>query len=201
MYANFQAFPKGSPLARDVSRAIVKVLQGDEMQRIEDAWFGEQSKCPERSSSISSSILDLDSFWGLFAIAGAVSAAGFLSYIAMFFHENRHILVASDSDASLRSKMLMLLREFSKKDPKVHNPREGEVNVGSCTCAARNEGAPNACSAAPDGANESVLQADHNIVLVGQNSNGQTGDGGRVQISESGNPPMSTSNISNEENN
>ncbi|CAK7354068.1 unnamed protein product [Dovyalis caffra] len=53
------AFPKGSPLVPDVSRAILNVTEGDRMKQIEDAWFGKQSTCPVSSTSISSNSLSL----------------------------------------------------------------------------------------------------------------------------------------------
>jgi len=36
-----QVFPKGSPMAPDVSRAIVLLTEGNEMALIERKWFGD----------------------------------------------------------------------------------------------------------------------------------------------------------------
>ncbi|KAF2305812.1 hypothetical protein GH714_008239 [Hevea brasiliensis] len=76
------AFPKGSPLVPDVSRAILNVTEGDKMKEIEQEWFGKQSNCPDPSSSVSSSSLSLQSFWGLFLIAGAASVSALLIFTA-----------------------------------------------------------------------------------------------------------------------
>ncbi|CAF1863909.1 unnamed protein product [Brassica oleracea] len=40
-------FPKNSPLTDDVSRAILEVIENDEMQQIEDKWFFKKSNCSD----------------------------------------------------------------------------------------------------------------------------------------------------------
>ncbi|KAJ0030053.1 hypothetical protein Pint_12579 [Pistacia integerrima] len=63
------AFPLGSPLVPDVSRAILNVTEGPKMNEIKDAWFKKNS-CPDPSTLVSSHSLGLNSFWELFLIAG-----------------------------------------------------------------------------------------------------------------------------------
>lgn len=67
-----QAFPKGSPLVPDISRAILNITGGDEINRIEKKWIGDQSCQNNGGISIQSNTLDLVNFGGLFAIAGFV---------------------------------------------------------------------------------------------------------------------------------
>ncbi|CDY50140.1 BnaC04g40290D [Brassica napus] len=40
-------FPKNSPLTDDVSRAILEVIENDEMQQIENKWFSKKSNCSD----------------------------------------------------------------------------------------------------------------------------------------------------------
>ncbi|XP_065878433.1 glutamate receptor 2.7-like [Euphorbia lathyris] len=114
-------FPRGSPLVSDVSRAILEVTENIGMQKIEDTWISDGSRCPDGGSSVSSSssVLGLDSFWGLFLIAGVISFSAVLMYAAMFVYAHREILMSSGSvEGSASSKILHLLRTFDQKDPK-----------------------------------------------------------------------------------
>ncbi|KAG5601876.1 hypothetical protein H5410_033246 [Solanum commersonii] len=60
------AFPKGSPLVPYVSRAVLKVMEGEFMNNIIQKWFGNETDCPQKDETDS---LTLDSFKGLFLIA------------------------------------------------------------------------------------------------------------------------------------
>ncbi|XP_039118465.1 glutamate receptor 2.2-like, partial [Dioscorea cayenensis subsp. rotundata] len=45
-------FPLGSPISRDVSRAILSVTESDMMVAIERKWFGDMTSCPSDSSKL-----------------------------------------------------------------------------------------------------------------------------------------------------
>ncbi|KAF2313057.1 hypothetical protein GH714_008936 [Hevea brasiliensis] len=120
------AFPKGSPLVPDVSRAILNV-KGDKMKEIEQAWFGKQRNCPDPSTSVSSNCLSLQSFWGLFLITGIVSVSALMIFTAMFVYDQRQALMPSDSKASVWSRILYLFRIFDQKDLKSHTFRKSEL--------------------------------------------------------------------------
>ncbi|CAH2050595.1 unnamed protein product [Thlaspi arvense] len=83
-----EAFPKGSPLAPEVSKAILKLVG--------------------RS-------LTLDSFKGLFVIAGASSCLALIIFLSIFLCENREILV---SNASLRQKLVAMAKSFDEEREK-----------------------------------------------------------------------------------
>ncbi|KAM6541994.1 hypothetical protein CsatB_006441 [Cannabis sativa] len=68
------AFPKGSPLVPDISRAILKVTEGKKMKDMEDVWFKKDTNCPDPNNMFSSNSLGLESFWGLFLIGGVASS-------------------------------------------------------------------------------------------------------------------------------
>ncbi|KAF8084042.1 hypothetical protein N665_0736s0003 [Sinapis alba] len=124
-------FPRNSPLTDDVSRAILNVTEGDEMQHIEDKWFKKQSDCPDQSTILSSHHLSVNSFWGLFLIAGLASILALLIFVANFLHEHRHKLF-QDSEKSLWKKSVFLLRIFDEKDIKSHTFKNSVVhNVSS----------------------------------------------------------------------
>ncbi|KAL6345494.1 hypothetical protein AAG906_017215 [Vitis piasezkii] len=95
------AFPRGSPLVQDVSRAVLKVTEGDEMVKIEKEWFGKKTSCSDdNGSSLSSNNISLDSFWGLFLIAGATSSLALIIGIAMFLYKHRVVVMVEDSPYS-----------------------------------------------------------------------------------------------------
>ncbi|EOY20467.1 Glutamate receptor, partial [Theobroma cacao] len=85
-------FPRGSPLVADVSRAILNVTQGEKMNQIEQAWFKKESSCFDTNTLVSHNSLGVESFWGLFLIAGVTSISALIIFAAMFF-----IGVAGDS--------------------------------------------------------------------------------------------------------
>ncbi|KAG6644754.1 glutamate receptor 3.3 [Carya illinoinensis] len=63
------AFPRDSPLAIDMSTAILQLSENGDLQRIHDKWLM-QSTCSLESAEIESNQLQLKSFWGLFLICG-----------------------------------------------------------------------------------------------------------------------------------
>lgn len=113
----WQIFPKDSPLARDISRAILNVNEGGEMQKIEDRWF-KRKECQDTTNNVSSNSLSLESFWGLFLIAGVASSLALIIFVAMFLYEHRHIRL--DSESSFWRKVLVMLRIYDQKDLSSH---------------------------------------------------------------------------------
>ncbi|XP_038710772.1 glutamate receptor 2.7-like isoform X2 [Tripterygium wilfordii] len=121
-------FPRNSPLVPDVSRAILTVTEGDKINGIENAWLAKQSNCQDSSTSVSSSRLSLNSFWGLFLIAGLASVAALILFAAMFVYEHRHVLKHSESRPSIWSRILDLLKIFNQKDLSSHTFKKSEFN-------------------------------------------------------------------------
>lgn len=78
-------FPKNSPLTDDVSRAILEVIENDEMQQIENKWFSKKSNCSDPTLIPSHNRLSVSSFWGLFLIVGVTSLLALLVFVAFFF--------------------------------------------------------------------------------------------------------------------
>ncbi|CAN8285487.1 unnamed protein product [Cochlearia groenlandica] len=128
------AFPKNSPLVGDVSRAILNVTQGNEMSNIEKKWSMKQRDCPDPKTTLSSNRLSLNSFWGLFLIAGVASFLALLLFVTHFLYEHRHMLCNNDSECSMWRKLTFLFRTFNEKDEKSHHFKNSAVhNVNSTT--------------------------------------------------------------------
>lgn len=64
------AFQRDSPLAVDLSTAILQLSENGELQRIHDKWLT-RSSCSSQSDQADESRLSLKSFWGLFLICGS----------------------------------------------------------------------------------------------------------------------------------
>nr|KYP72084.1 Glutamate receptor 3.4 [Cajanus cajan] len=73
-------FQKGSPVARDVSKAILQLLELGELKKLEDKWLNHPGACSNKSTSESTESLRLGSFWVLYVISGATSTICFLLY-------------------------------------------------------------------------------------------------------------------------
>ncbi|KAI3852915.1 hypothetical protein MKX03_027555 [Papaver bracteatum] len=75
------AFPRGSPLVPDISRAILNLREDDKNTRIEQAWFGSQKGCSDPDAKVYETSLTYESFQGLFLIAVIPLAIAVLVYI------------------------------------------------------------------------------------------------------------------------
>ncbi|KAF9683638.1 hypothetical protein SADUNF_Sadunf04G0034700 [Salix dunnii] len=75
-------FQKGSPIAADVSKAILNLSEDGELIDLEVKWFSESQECPSNATNndITGS-LSLQSFWGIYTITGATSTICFLLFL------------------------------------------------------------------------------------------------------------------------
>lgn len=116
-----QAFPQDSPLAIDLSTAILKLSENGELQRIHDKWLI-SSSCTLESAELESDRLHLKSFWGLFLICGLACFVALFIYFLQIMRQfcRGHGTPAEDSSViSSRSKRLktLLLLIDEKEDP------------------------------------------------------------------------------------
>ncbi|MBA0821493.1 hypothetical protein Goarm_018347 [Gossypium armourianum] len=87
------AFPKGSALARDISREIAKLREDGRLEMLKNAWF--KSSIIDFDSNHNSnnvSPLTVSDFRGLFLINGTFSALAFLLFFAYLLHKNFHVV-------------------------------------------------------------------------------------------------------------
>ncbi|XP_073125441.1 glutamate receptor 3.4-like isoform X2 [Henckelia pumila] len=75
------AFQRDSPLAVDLSTAIVQLSESGELEKIHDKWLS-QRECSIPTSLANDNRLSLQSFWGLFLICGI---ACFMALIVFFW--------------------------------------------------------------------------------------------------------------------
>nr|CAB3468762.1 unnamed protein product [Digitaria exilis] len=65
------AFQRDSPLAADLSTAILQLSESGQLQRIHDEWFTRPS-CSSDDSEVGATRLGLGSFWGLFLVCALI---------------------------------------------------------------------------------------------------------------------------------
>ncbi|CAL9085344.1 unnamed protein product [Musa acuminata var. zebrina] len=75
------AFPRDSPLAVDLSTAILRLSENGDLQRIHDKWLP-PTGCSSQDSGIGSNRLSLGSFWGLFLISGLACLVALVIFFA-----------------------------------------------------------------------------------------------------------------------
>ncbi|KAL5575315.1 hypothetical protein UlMin_017014 [Ulmus minor] len=71
-------FQKGSPIAIDVSEAILKLSENGNITLLEKKWLTPSDECSTMTNTNETQSLSLKSFWGIYLISGATSTIGFL---------------------------------------------------------------------------------------------------------------------------
>ncbi|KAF9686594.1 hypothetical protein SADUNF_Sadunf02G0005500 [Salix dunnii] len=74
------AFPRDSPLAVDMSTAILALSENGDLQRIHDKWLM-QNTCSSDTSELEADKLHLRSFWGLFLFCGIACFISLVIYV------------------------------------------------------------------------------------------------------------------------
>ncbi|XP_058210512.1 glutamate receptor 2.2-like [Rhododendron vialii] len=123
------AFPKGSPLVPDVSRAILNVTGQDVMTRIKEKWFGEGATCAEQDGAkVISDSLTLDSFKGLFIVAAVASFSALILFLSIFLFENWDSLASHES--SIREKLIAMAKTFHEEKDNSSYASNRKIAIG-----------------------------------------------------------------------
>ncbi|XP_059639017.1 glutamate receptor 2.8-like [Cornus florida] len=72
-------FQKGSPIATNVSEAILRLLEDGTLKRLEDEYFAPSSDCSNFQTTKSNGSLSLQNFWGLYVFYVATSTICYYS--------------------------------------------------------------------------------------------------------------------------
>jgi len=109
-----QAFPRDSPLAVDMSTAILRLSESGDLQRIHDKWLL-RSACTKQGTKFEVDRLQLKSFWGLFAICGTACLLALFVYIFLMMRQfTRHCPEELESSgSSLGSKRVRTFLSFA----------------------------------------------------------------------------------------
>ncbi|KAK4600461.1 hypothetical protein RGQ29_010205 [Quercus rubra] len=82
------ALPRDSPLATDMSTAILALSENGELQNIHDKWLSRKA-CSSQVTGLASDQLQLQSFWGLFLICGIACFLALLLYFCLMIRQFR----------------------------------------------------------------------------------------------------------------
>ncbi|XP_057416113.1 glutamate receptor 3.6-like [Lotus japonicus] len=74
------AFPRDSPLALDMSTAILELAENGDLQRIHDKWLLRRA-CLSQGAKLEVDRLNLRSFWGLYLVCGLACLLALLIYL------------------------------------------------------------------------------------------------------------------------
>ncbi|KAK9285484.1 hypothetical protein L1049_024678 [Liquidambar formosana] len=99
------AFQRDSPLAVDLSTAILQLSESGELQRIHDKWLSHSGCSAQQLNDIDSNRLSLKSFWGLFLICGVACVLALTIFFCRVFCQYRKYspegeVVAEESEPS-----------------------------------------------------------------------------------------------------
>lgn len=136
-----QAFQRDSPLAVDMSTAILKLSENGMLQRLHEKWFCKEG-CPEqRSQKSEPHQLRLISFWGLYLLCGIITFTAFVVFLLRMVRQyvrykqqqmHPHSPSSSSSSTTRCSKAIFnffdfidekeeaIKKMFTQCDPQVH---------------------------------------------------------------------------------
>lgn len=96
----FQAFPRDSPLAMDMSTAILTLSENGDLQKIHDKWLN--TRACGSPTSLDTEQLKLTSFWGLFLICGIACFLSLLIFCCSIVRKFKRHSPSRRSSLSIR---------------------------------------------------------------------------------------------------
>uniref|UniRef100_A0A1J3JZK7 Glutamate receptor n=1 Tax=Noccaea caerulescens TaxID=107243 RepID=A0A1J3JZK7_NOCCA len=127
------AFQRDSPLAVDMSTAILQLSEEGELEKIQRKWLNYKHECSMQISNSENSQLSLKSFWGLFLICGITCFMALTVFFWRVFWQYQRLLPDSGDEERARevsesSRSGRGLRAPSFKELiKVVDKREAEI--------------------------------------------------------------------------
>ncbi|XP_028776655.1 glutamate receptor 3.6 isoform X2 [Neltuma alba] len=115
------AFPRDSPLAVDLSTAILELSENGDLQRIHDKWLL-KSACLAPGAKLEVDRLDLKSFWGLYLVCGLACLLALLIYLVQMMRQYaKHYSdeIESSSQSSMSARLRTFLTFVNEKEEEV----------------------------------------------------------------------------------
>ncbi|KAG0515686.1 hypothetical protein BDA96_10G300500 [Sorghum bicolor] len=94
------AFQKESPLAADMSTAILQLSESGKLQSIHDEWFTKPSCATDDESNLGATRLGLGSFWGLFLICALICLLALVMFFIQVCWQYKQYSNSEDADES-----------------------------------------------------------------------------------------------------
>ncbi|PIN07125.1 Glutamate-gated kainate-type ion channel receptor subunit GluR5 [Handroanthus impetiginosus] len=116
------AFPRDSPLAMDLSTAILTLSENGELQKIHDKWLN--TRACGQPIYVDSEQLHLKSFWGLFLMCGIACFLALLVYFCSILRKfKRYFPPQSEPSSQSKSRSIKIQRFLSFVDEKEEQSR------------------------------------------------------------------------------
>lgn len=111
------AFQRESPLALDISTAILKLSEDGELQKIYEKWFCKMGCHGEKKHGNEPNQLNLTSFWGLYILCGAFALTAFFVFLLRMVrqfvrYKRRQSLSSSPSSVSSSTRCSHVIYHF-----------------------------------------------------------------------------------------
>ncbi|XP_023543521.1 glutamate receptor 3.6 isoform X1 [Cucurbita pepo subsp. pepo] len=134
------AFQRDSPLAVDMSTAILRLSENGDLQRIHDKWLM-KSACTSQASKFEVDRLQLGSFWGLFLISGLACLLALLIYLYLTVRQySKHYPEElGSSERSSRSSSLHRFLSFADEKEEVVKSRSKRRRMQEASVRSMNE--------------------------------------------------------------
>ncbi|KAI8525629.1 hypothetical protein RHMOL_Rhmol13G0245300 [Rhododendron molle] len=112
-------FQKGSPIAADISKAILQLMEDGTLKRLEEERLTPSAKCRNSQTDKNIDVLSFQSFWGLYLFSIATSSICFLLFLAKLLKSFYHDHESGDingSDDNVWNKTVRLARYLYKAE-------------------------------------------------------------------------------------
>lgn len=127
------AFPKDSPLAADMSTAILSLSENSDLKRIHDKWLL-RGACSSQGAKLQEDRLQLSSFIGLFLMCGLASVVALVVYLIKMLRQFNQHDAKAEVESSLSGRLQMFLSFADEKEESVNARRvRRKTEWGSCT--------------------------------------------------------------------
>jgi len=107
-----QAFKRDSPLAIDMSTALLELSESGSLQNITATWLKNRSECITQSAVNDSDQLKPDNFIGLFFICGIACAVALVTYFGLMIYQFYRNLPEEPEPPSTHGSSISRLRSF-----------------------------------------------------------------------------------------
>lgn len=95
-----QAFQRDSPLAVDLSTAILQLSENGDLQKIHNKWLT-HADCSAQGNEIDENHLSLKSFWGLFLICGIACSISLVVFFCNIICQYRRFTPEDGEEAEV----------------------------------------------------------------------------------------------------
>ncbi|KAM7261008.1 hypothetical protein ACFE04_026483 [Oxalis oulophora] len=133
------AFPHDSPLAVDMSNAILELSENGDLQKINDKWLS-RSACSSQATELDVERLEFRSFSGLFMICGTACLLALFVYFFLVLRQfSRHSCNSKETQPQVSSRysrsqhIKTFLSFVDKKEENVKHRSKRRQMKGSCS--------------------------------------------------------------------